>query len=354
MIHVNFFSNASDYNWLRQLPRGTSKIGNVKYYIDEVEKQTFDYWVFHGKITDFPKLKLPRSKTIFIATEPPNIFKYGKDFLDQFGLVISADTDYVGENVIRVQPGLNWHIGKNKNNEFTCLNDFEKIIPQKTKLCSVITSNKTGTIEYKRRLDFMEILKKELPDQVDLFGRGINEIDDKADALMPYLFNIVLENSDKQNYWTEKLSDPILTLTYPIYSGCKNIEEYFSDKELTVIDIEKPQDAIEKIRSLLEDNSSFLNQKHMIKAREKVLYKYNLFYQLAEIIENCHNSRMDSVFEIKKKLEHHYTQKFSIKVKNNVFRLILKVRTFAVRLAKKTPFTEAVSRKIHKSIKRIL
>ena len=69
-------------------------------------------------------------------------------------------------------------------------------------------------------------LREHFGDRLDVFGRGINDFADKEEALAPYRYHISLENSSDKDYWTEKISDPLLTLTYPIYHGCENLEDY--------------------------------------------------------------------------------------------------------------------------------
>jgi len=74
-------------------------------------------------------------------------------------------------------------------------------------------------------------------ERIDIFGRGINEIEDKWDALDRYKYHIALENSVVEDYWTEKLSDAYLAGCYPIYYGCPNIEKYFDISSLARINI---------------------------------------------------------------------------------------------------------------------
>lgn len=42
-----------------------------------------------------------------------------------------------------------------------------------------------------------------------------------------FQFSIVLENSQQENYFTEKIIDCLLTKTIPIYWGCPNISDFF-------------------------------------------------------------------------------------------------------------------------------
>ena len=42
--------------------------------------------------------------------------------------------------------------------------------------------------------------------RLDVFGRGIRSIPDKAAGILPYRYHIALENSQFYDYWTEKLA----------------------------------------------------------------------------------------------------------------------------------------------------
>ena len=81
-------------------------------------------------------------------------------------------------------------------------------------------------IGHQFRLDCLNKIQQENLN-VDLYGRGINEIDSKLQGLKDYRFCIAMENDYANNYFTEKLLDCMLSGTIPIYHGCKNIEKYF-------------------------------------------------------------------------------------------------------------------------------
>jgi len=104
-------------------------------------------------------------------------------------------------------------------------NDIFKL-HHKNKLVSCVTSNKSFLPGHSTRLEFIDRIK----DKVDLFGRGINPIDSKLDALINYAFSIGIENKAAVDdyYWTEKLNDCLLTGTVPIYYGCPNISKFFN------------------------------------------------------------------------------------------------------------------------------
>ncbi len=74
---------------------------------------------------------------------------------------------------------------------------------------------------------FFDTINKYFEKEIEFFGKNINPIHDKADALLRYKFSICIENSSINDYWTEKFADPILAYTIPIYYGCMNIEDYY-------------------------------------------------------------------------------------------------------------------------------
>lgn len=98
-----------------------------------------------------------------------------------------------------------------------------KLYP-KSKMISFITSNKNFTTGHRVRLDWVQ----RLGDQVDLFGRGFNEIKTKEEGLCDYMFSVVIENGFYESYYTEKILDCFATGTIPIYLGTPDIGDYFN------------------------------------------------------------------------------------------------------------------------------
>jgi len=100
----------------------------------------------------------------------------------------------------------------------------EPKICDKSKIISMISSNKTTCDGHIHRLEWVNKIK----DQVDLYGRGFNEIELKEDGLCDYMFSVAIENSRDDNFFTEKILDCFATGTIPVYYGCPNIDEYFN------------------------------------------------------------------------------------------------------------------------------
>lgn len=109
----------------------------------------------------------------------------------------------------------------------------EQYIYPKTKLISIIASNKNWTDGHALRNNIVnEIRNGQI--KCDLYGRGFNDLPEKLDGLKDYMFSIVVENTKKDYYFTEKLIDCFATGTIPIYWGCPSIGNYFDERGMLV------------------------------------------------------------------------------------------------------------------------
>ena len=97
-------------------------------------------------------------------------------------------------------------------------------IYQKSKMISMISSNKEMCEGHRLRLEWVD----RIGDQVDLYGRGFNEIENKEDGLCDYMFSVAIENGQYKTYFTEKLLDCFATGTIPVYLGAPDIGNYFN------------------------------------------------------------------------------------------------------------------------------
>lgn len=99
-------------------------------------------------------------------------------------------------------------------------------IYSKTKLVSMIASNKGWIQGHQHRLQWVERLK----DRVDLFGTGRpNQLVDKEDGLRDYMFSVSIENDNSNDYFTEKLTDNFVMGTVPVYWGSRKVVDKYFD-----------------------------------------------------------------------------------------------------------------------------
>lgn len=117
----------------------------------------------------------------------------------------------------------------------------EPKVYEKSKMISMIASNKRMCDGHRSRLEWVE----RLWGQVDLFGRGFNEIALKEEGLCDYMFSVAIENGQYETYFTEKLLDCFATGTIPVYLGAPDIGNYFNKDG--IIDLSDEFDVSEEI-----------------------------------------------------------------------------------------------------------
>lgn len=285
--------------FMRQLPSIMPIWDNCEFFINE-DIPECDFWVVYGGLEKEESVLVPKENTIFITNEPPSVKKYHKNFINQFESIITCH-EIKHKNVIHTQQSLPWWIGHKigtSTETYSKTYDELKSIKKtyKTKTISLIASNKTFTKGHKKRYKFLKILEKTLGKEIDIYGIGFNPINDKWDAIAPYKYHIVIENSSYNDYFTEKLSDSFLGLSYPIYYGCPNIYDYFSKDSLSLININKPDEAVKIIRQIIENNQYEKSLKDLEISKDLILDKYQLFPALCNYVnKNIKNEEKISI-----------------------------------------------------------
>ena len=276
---------------IRQTPGQKGVWGECRFFCSNTGVDRCDYWfVLEGLGKKKETTVCPKANTVFIAHEPPTLKTYKSEFLRQFAAVITSDVKIDHPNRIFQHSGLPWHVGRKQKDHVNIgfSKDYDELkamtsIP-KTKLLSVITSSKMMSEGHRRRLEFAKRLKTHFGDKIDLFGRGLGEVEDKWDALADYRYHVAMENSAVDHYWTEKLADAFLAGCHPIYYGCPNVTDYFPPGSLTSIDINNPEKAIAVIEGCIEQNRYESSKQKIWEAREKILDTYNLFALIADYV----------------------------------------------------------------------
>jgi len=302
MIHVNILTLFEYPSFIHQLDN--KRFGkNYAFFENSNKDIIWDLLVVYEGIKINKKVKVKDGGLLFISGEPSESRVYPQGFINQFDYIISSHRKLKHPNSILSQQALNWHYGynqeeKNYKYSFEQLSKFRK--PTKIKNISIISSSKKMMPGHLKRVRFIEKLMKRFPNNIDCFGKGINPINDKADAINPYRFHICIENSFIPDYWSEKLADPILGYSVPLYCGCSNITDYFNQTFYYKLDISDVESAIELISKLLNNPSKYYNAMiyNLEKTRNLILNKYNIFSVLAEhygkygIINNSYSEKI--------------------------------------------------------------
>lgn len=237
MIKIRFFSSFCDtdncisvYERICELKNDT--LYNKNYCFVNDDNYT------HAIIinTAMPNLTISKENVVGIAFEPLQFLSITKNFIEYAKKHIGIY--YIGENPNNVLPelfkehfGYMWYI--------TPLSKFNLFQMKKTRMMSIMVSNKVYASGHKYRHELCKkILESDLP--IDIYGRGskfyshLNDnrvkgtFNDK-ELYLDYSFHICIENYITPHYFSEKIINPLLCETTPIYLGCKNIDSYFPD-----------------------------------------------------------------------------------------------------------------------------
>ena len=270
---------------------GITEEGDFRLFINDIGCKP-DYVVVKGKgITATHVFDVPKERTVLLTGEPYSVLDYPKGFCGQFGTVCACQKELradAGTNIIHTPAVLSWFVGAAMDNSRDIrfnmnYDDVSNAAPEKTKLISVISSNKAFSQGHVDRLRFIEKLLNRYGDRIDLFGHGFNDFSDKWDVLAPYKYHIAIENSTTDYYWTEKLSDCYLAGTFPLYHGCTNIQDYFPDDAYLPIDIRNFDQTAEVIDRILGGEDIYGRSRRALAAsKDLVLGKYNFFNIVAD------------------------------------------------------------------------
>ena len=187
--------------------------------------------------TAMPALTLPKENVIGLAFEPliflnltPAFIAYANKHIGKY---------LIGEKKNLPSPfiehfGYMWHI--------TPLH--LSTIPNKSKVMSLMISNKVMTSGHQYRHTLCKrILNSNLP--IDIYGNGCKIYEKSRDTRLKgifqdnepyedYLFHIAIENVETPHYFSEKIMNPLLCNTTPIYLGCQEINQYFPNMVITL------------------------------------------------------------------------------------------------------------------------
>lgn len=271
-----------NYDWplFRQTPNFFQIWGDYKFIIDDNLKEC-DFWIVY---TDYKieeeTVKCNPENVIFIPGECYNTSpKFTQKFLDQFGTIITVQKEIKHKNIIYSHNANPWFIGKS----FDELNSLDT--PDKTKLISVISSNKAFTEGHRKRVDFVKKLKEYFGDQLDVYGRGITDFEDKWDVLANYKYSIAIENDYCEDWVTEKFFDCLYTHTLPFYYGCPNLESIVNKESFIRINIDDFESSVKIIEHAIQENEFDKRLDLLKKESIESLHRDNLFPFLVNILD---------------------------------------------------------------------
>lgn len=135
------------------------------------------------------------------------------------------------------------------------LEEAERIWHAKKKFCCMVVSNGRSP----KRIEFYKKLSRYY--RVDSGGRFMNNVggpvQDKLEFIKDYRFVISFENSSHPGYTTEKILEPLMVKSIPIYWGDPRVSEEFNPQAfLNRHDFQNDDELIEKIH-FIDTNPRF-------------------------------------------------------------------------------------------------
>jgi len=218
-IYTGAFSHAYSSTWYKK-PKNfiwdfnTNK-NNISFYVDENVKLGFNHK------NDGKKKFLWGLESRFFNN---NFFDIVSNNLDQvletYDLIFTYD-----EELLKLDAKFKWVPAMGTWIEEPKMN-------QKSKLVSMITSNKTITENQKFRVNYATKNR----DKLDLYGNLFKSIKNKEEGLNDYMFSVCIENDTLDTYFTEKILDCFASGTIPLYVGTKKISNFFNENGIIFLD----------------------------------------------------------------------------------------------------------------------
>lgn len=264
------------------LPGGAKVWGRCEFAVNPEDGGEHDFWVVLGFAHEWEHARVPAGNTLFICGEPPAKKRFPRAFYRQFGHVVDTHRHSRHPGLILHAPCLGWSVGGGQ------YRPVETPPPPKRNLVGVVCSSTAKTPGQRRRLRFLAALKEAMPEQIMHFGRGFRPVEDKLEAILPYRFQLVLENSQSPHYWTEKLADAYLGWAHPLYVGCPNVGDYFPRESFTPLNMDDLPGSVALIRRLLAEPEPDVARAALVEARRRMLEDYGVGVRCARLVEQLH------------------------------------------------------------------
>jgi hypothetical protein len=281
MASIAFMTEHSKFPWPRQLTERTHLPGQHRFTINQIDPDC-DFLVVYDDIGIEFKTCVPRERRLAILNEPPGVKIYRPSFLAQFGSVFGPiDPKRPDVTWIKSHPALAWYYGvgftAGRNVANLSFNTLATTPPPiKTQTVSVVISTKTRLPMHRQRIEFIAALKEQIGDRLFIYGNGFTPIPDKADAINPHAYHLVLENNDLDHFWTEKTADAYLGWSLPLFSGCYNLSDYFPEPSFIRIDLSDIPAAVQNIEHILTEQPYTARLPAIAQARQRLVTEHEL------------------------------------------------------------------------------
>lgn len=274
----------------KQFPTEKKVWGEYEFILEDSCDEC-DYVVVLDTLSKPLQVRCKEGGVIGFPIEGTSIKRYTKDYLGQF------DSFFCFQDYMLKEPNAKFSIPPTPwmlIYDFYAMDDsvydrydYFKVPDTQGRLDKfcLFTSNKKYTKGHCDRIHFVEKIKEAIPNMVDVFGKGFNNVDVKYDVMSKYKYCIVIENDLVPYYRTEKLPDAILAGCYPLYYGDPKIDDLFSDREVESLNIFDIRGSVNRMKNIISSNLYDERIEDLLSARNKVLYEWNMFPIIASCLD---------------------------------------------------------------------
>lgn len=290
-MKVNILTESPHINSFVRDDLSSELYKDIEFYENSDLNIVWDVVIVYERIPMSKTVKVREGGLWFISGEPPMSREYPCAFLKQFDIQITSHKYKNLKNVINEQQSLDWWFAKSfktKKHRYNLQELKTMTVPFKAKPISMICSKASMLPGHNKRRLVLKKLKEEFSDEIDFYGGDDGNVEYKCDAIMPYQFSICIENSNVNDYWSEKLSDVILGFTIPIYWGCTNIDRYFNTDGMYTFNINDYSSLRAVIMNILKNPEKEYKEKfEILKAnREALISNYHMFPHVKNILNS--------------------------------------------------------------------
>lgn len=156
--------------------------------------------------------------------------------------------------------------------------------PAKSHLISAVISDKNHSPLAKLRREFIINHASDIS-EIDIFGHWKSSpcrayrgsLHDKSHGLLPYKYTVAIENCHERNYFTEKITDAIVSETLAFYSGCPNLVDFIDPNCFIEIDFADPINARDVIEESIASDQWRLRLSALREEKKKILHDKHFF-----------------------------------------------------------------------------
>ncbi len=290
MKTVSVISNYTYPPIIRQSPDENGVWGDFQFYFEPIPEA--DYLIVLNYPLEDISMRVRKGGKILVMQEPPyHRNEYYKFFFKYFDTVISHFSPKLKSKQLAMPPFLPWLVDGTYNDFL--LNDFFK--NKEHNLPVWVTSNAVVNPGHQPRLDFISFLQeKKFP--FELWGRGFRPIDDKFQVFQSAKYTIAVENYIDNDYFTEKIIDPILMGCHVFYAGCINLDKYLPAGSFTPIDLKDFEKSLLIMERKIAEDAWASGYSDTLKAKGKILNELQFFPGMTALMDNIHVEEMEQVF----------------------------------------------------------